>query len=225
MALIAIPPTEGVKDRGIRSVLEAMKNNLDILAGRFSSTATQRAMTVQDLIDIGIVGLDRGALYSKVNTIARELQDAQTQGSGAGGGVSSGGTVASSDEIHVYSARATFDVGGGKAVAEHSLGVALPIGAVVTWGMYSVETALTGGAGAQLALGIDADDEYAFVPLLPIADPAWSVGRHQALLHKPLGSPPYSEKCTAARNLIASVSGAALTAGRVVVWVQYVVIE
>lgn len=59
-----IPDASMVRDGSTRTVLGPMRQNLMLLMGRFGEENYSRAATVQDLLNLGIVNVDRGALYA-----------------------------------------------------------------------------------------------------------------------------------------------------------------
>jgi len=114
-------------------------------------------------------------------------------------------------------ARATydFDVDGG-VVSSIGLGVTLPDNAIITRSFIDIITGMTsaGGAGTialdsegagDLLIAVDADTLSGLVECIPVGTAATMV------------------KLTAARELTATIAGEALTAGKFVLFAEYVV--
>ena len=100
-----------------------------------------------------------------------------------------------------------------------ALGAALPIGAVITGGYIDVITQLTGGAST---IAIQSEAAGDIVAATAVA--SWTAGPKNILPADTSGSVTASTraKTTAARNLVVVIAGAALTAGKFRVAVEYV---
>jgi len=118
-------------------------------------------------------------------------------------------------------ARATYDVTGGDSgtVDSHNLGVALPDNAVVIRSLLEVITPFDSAAhGETVAIGIATNDAAG---ILAAAD--LGTAQYEATIQDDGTATNYSVKTTAARQLIAVVAGEAATAGKLVLWVEYIV--
>ena len=122
-------------------------------------------------------------------------------------------------------ARATYDfsVDGG-AVSDIGLRVTLPDNAIVTRAWYEVITTLESiGDDATIALTIHHDDVAGIVAATAInaGGDIWDAGNYDCIQDGTTAA--YSEKCTAARELIATIGVEAVTAGKFVLFCEYVV--
>jgi hypothetical protein len=123
-------------------------------------------------------------------------------------------------------ARATFDPSGDAAqcaIGAHGLGVTLPEGAIVVGGFVDVVTAFSsaGNDAGTIALSVEAADDIVAAVAINDAGNPWAAGRHAI---KPKADTPESTgvKTTAAREITATVALQALTAGKAVVFLYYV---
>lgn len=135
---------------------------------------------------------------------------------------------------------ATYDVSGGDdgAVGAHGLGIYLPTKAIVTKAWVDIVTTFADGASdsATIALSIEsAGDLVAAIAISNGANP-WDAGLHDtkvnnfaldgnALTQLAMASARAATmiKTTAARQITATVAAAALTAGKMNVFVEYVI--
>jgi hypothetical protein len=141
---------------------------------------------------------------------------------------------------------ATFDPSantGQRTVAAHNLGVYLPNKAVIINAFYDVVTTFTSAADtATIKLGLVTQDDAAFVAAIAINDSTnpWDSGLHGTLT---AGTTTLTEaapntrtqvvhakdiaagyiKTTAERELVATVAVQALTAGKLNLYVEYVI--
>jgi hypothetical protein len=121
-------------------------------------------------------------------------------------------------------AKATFDATGGKAAAAHGLGVSLPDNAIVTRAWYEVLTTFTSsGDNATIQLGIPTDDAAGIKAAVAIDDGGnpWDAGLHEGIQDGAASN--FSTKTTASRELTATVAVEALTAGKLILFCEYVV--
>lgn len=119
-------------------------------------------------------------------------------------------------------ARATFDPSANtsqRTEAAHNLGVTLPISSVVVGGFVQVNTAFT-GVGASIAIHVQAANDI--VSAAAISGAPWSTIGQKAIVPKANTPESTGVVCTAARAITATVTGAALTAGKAVVFLYYV---
>ena len=141
-------------------------------------------------------------------------------------------------------ASATYDVSGGDdgSVGAHGLGVYIPDNAIITRVWYDVITTFTDGAddSATIALGLETQDVDAFTVAIAIsaATNVWDAGIHHCLPGAPaLGADAAHDtalevaaliagtfvKTTAERQILVTVADDGLTAGKMVIFVEYVI--
>lgn len=118
-------------------------------------------------------------------------------------------------------ARWDFSVDGG-ATGDISIGPTgqIPSGAYITHGFVEVDTAVTGGASAELAIKVEGAADI--VASAVVSGAPWSTTGRKSIV--PAGTGATSVKTTAARTITATVAVAALTAGVVDVVLFYVVL-
>lgn len=123
---------------------------------------------------------------------------------------------------------ATFDPSanaGERTIASHGLGVYLPDNAIITRAWYEVLTTFADGVddSATIALSIPTDDVAGIVAATAISagGNVWDAGNHEAIQTGTAAN--FSEKCTAERELTATVAVAALTAGKLRLYAEYVI--
>ncbi len=134
------------------------------------------------------------------------------------------------DALHANRiARATYDfaVEGGAHKASYDLGVDLPDNAIVTRSWYEVITTFESATDAALiAIDIPTDDVAGIVASTAISagGNVWDAGYHEAIQDGTAAA--FSDKTTAARavtfTLASSTDGAGLTAGKLVLFMEYV---
>jgi hypothetical protein len=121
--------------------------------------------------------------------------------------------------------RATFDASAGKAIGAHGLGVTLPDNAIVTRSWYEVLVTFTDGDddSATIALGVPTDGAAAIKAAVAISNGAnpWDAGIVEGLQTGAANA--YMTKLTAARELTATVATKALTAGKLILFGEYVI--
>ncbi len=205
----AIPAVEQVRDPLVRDVLIAMRANLMALYGKLGTT-NEQAVMLADLVNAGLVGVtDQGRVYSRIN--AATVEAAQR--------IQAGEVVPGT--ISLVSAHQ--DMSAGKAPGEYPLdGFELPQDAYVLWAMVDVIEGFTGGAGATVQYGVATDDTDGIKAATPIATfstgarlactPAWTVATATQIT-------------TAARNLVYTVAGNQITAGKARLYLAYCVTE
>jgi hypothetical protein len=113
--------------------------------------------------------------------------------------------------LRVTRARYDFAAAGGAVGAINLLpaGAELPGGAVVLGGLVDVVTPPTSGGAATLALAVEGAGDL--VAAAAVSGAPWSTAGRKSLL--PAFTGATSVKTTAARNVVATVATAALTAG------------
>ena len=135
---------------------------------------------------------------------------------------------------------ATFDPSGDttkRPVAAYGLGVYLPDNAVVTRAWYDVVTTFTsaGADAGTIALHVQGAGDLVVAIAISDASDVWDAGVHaclpnnfaldgNAMTQLAMGAARAAEciKLTAERELTATVAGQALTAGKLVLYVEYV---
>ena len=124
-------------------------------------------------------------------------------------------------EVKCARARWDFSVDGG-AVGAISIGPTgqIPAGAYITHGFAEVDTAVTGGGSATLAIHVEAADDI--VAAAAVSGAPWSTTGLKSIV--PVATGATAKKTTAARTITATVGTAALTAGVVDVCLFYVVL-
>lgn len=122
-------------------------------------------------------------------------------------------------------ARATYDFAEhGGAISTIGLGVTLPDNAIVVRAFYEVLTTLTSaGDTATIAVTIPTDDVAGIVAATAInaGGNVWDAGHHEAIQTGTAAT--FSEKCTAARELSVTIAVQAVTAGKFILWCEYVI--
>lgn len=131
-----------------------------------------------------------------------------------------------SDGLHPHRiARATYDFAEhGGAIGQIGLGVTLPDNAIVTRAWYEVLTTLTSAADtATISIDIPTDDVAGIVAAIAIGDVSnpWDIGRREAIQTGTVAN--FSEKTSAARELSITIAVQAVTAGRFILFAEYVV--
>lgn len=122
---------------------------------------------------------------------------------------------------------ATFDpslTAGERTIAKHGLGVYLPDNAIILRSFYEVLTTLTSATdAATIALGVDTDSEAGIKAAVAISNGAnaWDAGLHEGIQDGAVANA--LTKLTALRELCATVAVEALTAGKLRIYVEYVV--
>jgi hypothetical protein len=219
-----IPDPAFVKDRQIRSMLEPMRQAIVEMQTGTGATKTNRSLTVDELIQLGILGLDGENVYSRVNMIARSYAQEAAAASGGGG---SGSTTSSGGAIITSTYRLEVPAGG--LLADNiSTTILLPVGSVIVRAWYYVSQAFaTDGTACTIGLGVDGDDPYGILPMRDITHPDWAVGLHIGMIYKATSGPPYTNICTAERAVKFTItdtpSTSRLTAGRVLLVCEYLV--
>lgn len=154
------------------------------------------------------------------------------------------GTVTKKDGLTVPKiAVATFDPSantGERTIAAHGLGVYLPDNAIVTRAWYDVVTTFTSAGADAGTIALKVQGANDLVSAIAISDGTniWDAGAHGCLPLAPnLGADAAHDsqlevvalmsalqiKLTAERELTATVAGQALTAGKLVLYVEYVI--
>jgi len=123
--------------------------------------------------------------------------------------------------------RATFDPSansGERTVASHGLGVYLPDNAVIVRAFYQVITTFTSATdSATIALTIPTDDVAGIAAATAISagGNVWDAGWHEAIQDGTAAT--FSEQTTAIREITATVAVDVLTAGKLILFGEYVI--
>lgn len=130
------------------------------------------------------------------------------------------------DGIHVLQvAVATFDAGvvANRSIAAHGLGVTLPIHSIVVGGFVDVNTAFTSenANNGTIALSIEGANDVISAAAVSGA-PYSTIGR-KAIVPKANTPESTSLKCTAAREITATVAVSALLTGKLTAYIYYLV--
>lgn len=135
-------------------------------------------------------------------------------------------TAQSADGLHpLQVAVATFDpsaTAGMRTVAAHGLGVSLPAQALVVGGFFDVNTAFTsaGGNTGEIAISVEGAGDIQAAAAVGGA-PYSTIGR-KAIVPKANTPESTSVKTTVAREITATVSVQALTAGKLTVYLYFI---
>ena len=137
-------------------------------------------------------------------------------------------TSYAADGLHAKRiARATYDFADkGGTVGNIGLGVSLPVNAVIVRSWYTVLTTFTSADGsATVAISISTDDVAGIVAATAInADGTiWAAGHHEGIQTGTAEN--FSEQTTAARELMLTIGVQKLTAGKLILFCEYVVLE
>lgn len=120
-----------------------------------------------------------------------------------------------------------FDTDGGAIGTINLRGGALPDNAIIDRAWYEVTTTFTSATdAATIALGVETDDATGIVAATAISGMGniWDAGNHAAI--DPSTVADYTTKSTAAgRNIVATIATEAVTAGALVLHVEYRVSE
>lgn len=125
--------------------------------------------------------------------------------------------------MRVAKAQYNFAVHGG-TIGAKNLGVAIPAKAVICGGFVEVLTTCTteGSDAGTMALSVErANDIVAAIAVSDVSNP-WDAGKH-AIIPKANTPESTSVKTTVARNVTATIAVQNFTAGRLNVWLYYVV--
>lgn len=121
--------------------------------------------------------------------------------------------------------RATFDATGGKAQGAHGLGVTLPDNAIITRSWYEVLTTFTSATdAATIALGLPTDGAAAGIKAavaISNGANAWDAGKVEGI--QTGAASAFHTKLTDARELTATVAVEDLTAGKLILYGEYVI--
>lgn len=134
------------------------------------------------------------------------------------GWIESGGGFVTDGALRAGSGVWDYTVNGG-TVGNHVL-FSIPDNAVVTRAWYQVETALASAGSATVTMGVATDDSTGILGSTAFDDAAFNVGYHDGV---PDGTAAnFTTQATDQRDITFSIGTAALTAGRVRVWAEYI---
>lgn len=122
-------------------------------------------------------------------------------------------------------ARATFDfAASGGDTGSYGLGVTLPDNSVITRSWYTVESGFTSAdSTATIALTVPTDDVAGIAAVSAISENAWDAGHHEGIQDGAAAN--FSKQCTAARELTLTIGVQAITAGKLVLFCEYVILD
>lgn len=115
-----------------------------------------------------------------------------------------------------------FDVDGG-AISEIAMGMLMPPGSTVTKAFYEVITPPTSAGAATINVGVDVNDEEGMIAATAYDNAAFAAGYHDCLTDGAAAN--FTTKTAAHRPVIFEIATAALTAGKIYFWWEYVVSE
>lgn len=121
-------------------------------------------------------------------------------------------------------ARAVFDpsaVAGDRTIAAHSMTVTLPDNAVITRAWYDVITTFTSATdAATIAIHVEGANDVVTATAISAGGNVWDAGLHEAIQ---VGTAATMVKTSAARAITATVASEELTAGKLVLFLEYTV--
>ena len=132
----------------------------------------------------------------------------------------------SADGLHAKRiARATYDFAAdGGVVGDIELGVSLPENAIITRSWYTVLSKLTSAnSTATVALSIPDDDVAGIAAATALSDNKYTAGHHEGIQTGTAAT--FSEQTTAARELTLTIGVQDLTAGKLILFCEYVVMD
>lgn len=126
-----------------------------------------------------------------------------------------------------------------KTIAAHGMGVYIPIGAVITRAWYQVKTTFADGASnnATIALSISSANDLVSAIAISDASTPWTAGLHGTLAGSYAEATVAGDTAilaaariagsmigalTAEKEIVATVAVHALTAGKLIIWIEYV---
>lgn len=130
-------------------------------------------------------------------------------------------------DLHIL--RCTFDPSantGERTIAAHAVAETLPDNAVVVRAYYNVATTFTSSTdAATISIGIPTDDAAGIKAAVAISDAGnpWDAGWVEGIQDGTAAN--FSEACTAERAITFTVAVEALTAGKLTLWLEYVIID
>ena len=133
----------------------------------------------------------------------------------------------SEDGLHAKRiARATYDFADNEgAVGSFGLGVSLPENAIITRSWYTVLTSLASDddSTATVALSIPTDEAVEIAAATALSENNYATGYHEGIQTGTAAK--FSEPTTAARELTLTIGEEELTAGKLILFCEYVVLE
>ena len=121
-------------------------------------------------------------------------------------------------------ARATYDFGvSGGVAGSFGLGVSLPDNAIITRSWYHVLTSCTSAdSTAEVSLSIPTDDVAGIAAATAISTTNWDAGIHEGIQTGTAAN--FSNQTTAARELTLTIGVQDLTAGKLILFCEYVIL-
>lgn len=123
-------------------------------------------------------------------------------------------------------ARFTFNptaTAGDRTIAAHGTGVTLPINAVVIGGFYEVNTAFTSAGGNAGTVAISVVGANDIKAATAVSDVTFGTTGLKAIVPKSNTPEGTGIKCAAAKEIVCTVAGQALTAGKLTGFIKYVI--
>lgn len=115
----------------------------------------------------------------------------------------------------------TFDATGGKNIGAYSMGAKVPAKAMITRAWYKVTTTFTSAGADAGTIAIHAESADDIVAAIAISNGGnpWDAGKHEGI---EIDTAATAVETTADRTLTVTVGAQNLTAGKLVLWVEYV---
>jgi hypothetical protein len=138
-------------------------------------------------------------------------------------------SMAADGRSKVHCLRCTFDPSantGERTIAAHAVAETLPDNAMVVRAYYTVMTTFTSATdAATISIGIPTDDAAGIVAAIAISNGAnpWDAGNAEGIQDGTAAN--FSEVCTAERAITFTVAVEALTAGKVILFLEYVIVD
>jgi hypothetical protein len=200
----------------LSTVLDTMQTAIEAAAGGAGSVLADGDILVGNVSDVAVaVTMSGDATIVKTGalTIAAGAVDEAML------------VVPTGDGLHAKRiARATYNFADdGGATSQIGLGVTLPDNAVVVRTMIQVLTTLTSsGDSATISVDIPTDDEAGLRAATAIdSGTSWDAGWQEGIQDGTVAA--HSEQCTAARELSITIAVEAVTAGKFIVFCEYIV--
>ena len=208
----SLPDTNKIADLSVRRFLDAVKINLETMAGQRGDYWDQM-FSLSEAKRIGLVDRERELLYSKATTTS----------------TTTSATSVSTVPVSIWQ-RWTLDARNGLAQGTHELTCEddnsnnfIPKATWIVRAFYYVQdTFVSGTDAATIALGLPTDDPTGLVAAIAIshASNPWDVGEHEAIPDHTVAN--FTTRTTDTRQISATVNVEDLTDGRLQLFVQYV---
>ena len=209
MTQIGIPSATHVPDKQVRRILDPMKQSIDQITGT-SGVFLNSAATLAQLKNAGIIDVDGTTVFNPNAATAASLTAISVEAT----------------ESTFFFVRAVLDGTAGLAVASspHDLGFTLPSNAIVIYSFIEVLTTFVSATdAATIALGIASDDPSGIKAAIAISDGSnpWDAGFKDAIPDRAAAN--MTTKTTASRKVQADVAVEDITAGKLNLFLEFVV--